>query len=219
MMYDAPRAGPPPPELAAVRNVAPQGRQERHSQQSKEALEKSRLRARREGFYRHEECGLVQPEGSLGWVSDADRFVTDVASVNKNERDAAIARKEQIYYSKRLGNADREEKRWRTIEMEDDLDRQRWEEMREHGTFSRSNKTSVPYNPISLKYDDSNDGDRLRFSDDTLRYRSALRADHLQRRMNGAGYNPITGAPMERIKVPDPPSMPSFMQQEPSGGH
>ena len=52
--------------------------------------------------------------------------------------------------------------------------------MREHGTFSRSNKTSVPYNPISLEYDAGCDGDRLRFSDDTLRYRSALRADHLQ---------------------------------------
>ena len=209
----------PTPELGEVRNVAPKTRSERLSQLYKEDLEKSRLRARREGYYRHEEAGITQPEGSLGSISDADRFVTDVASVNKNERDAAIARKEQIYYSKRLGNADREEKRWRTIEMEDDLDRQRWDEMREHGTFSRSNKTSVPYNPISLKYDDSNDGDRLRFSDDTLRYRSALRADHLQRRMNGAGYNPITGAPMERIKVPDPPSMPSFMQQEPSGGH
>ena len=61
----------------------------------------------------------MQPEGSLGAISDADRFVTDVAAVNKNERDAAIARKEQIFYSKRLSNADREEKRWRTIEMED----------------------------------------------------------------------------------------------------
>ena len=44
---------------------------------------------------------MTQPEGSLGHISDADRFVTDVASVNKNERDAAIARKEQIYYGKR----------------------------------------------------------------------------------------------------------------------
>ena len=35
--------------------------------------------------------------------------------------------------------------------------------MREHGTFSRSNKTSVPYNPISLEYDAGGDGDRLRF--------------------------------------------------------
>lgn len=184
---------------------------------------------------------MTQPEGSLGHITDADRFVTDVAAVNKNERDAAIARKEQIYYGKRcavtrflrllaldapalplltpplarvarLSNAEREEKRWRTIEMEDDMDRKRWDEMRELGTFSRSNKTSVPYNPISLRYDDGNDGERLRFSDETLRYRSALRADHLQRRMNGAGYNPITGAPMTRISVPPAPEPPAFMR-------
>tara|TARA_B100000795_G_scaffold191606_1_gene146133 strand:+ start:434 stop:748 length:315 start_codon:yes stop_codon:yes gene_type:complete len=52
--------------------------------------------------------------------------VTDVAAVNKNERDASIAKQEQMYYAKRLNNADREEKRWRTIEMEDDMDNQRW---------------------------------------------------------------------------------------------
>ena len=103
--------------------------------------------------------------------------------------------------------------------MEDDMDRKRWDDMRELGTFSRSNKTSVPYNPISLRYDDGNDGERLRFSDETLRYRSALRADHLQRRMNGAGYNPITGAPMERISVPPAPDPPAFMQNMPEEYH
>ena len=109
----------PTPELGEVRNVAPKTRSERLSQLYKEDLEKSRLRARREGYYRHEEAGITQPEGSLGSISDADRFVTDVAAVNKNERDAAIAKQEQMYYAKRLNNADREEKRWRTIEMED----------------------------------------------------------------------------------------------------
>ena len=77
-------------------------------------------------YHRHEEAGITQPEGSLGSISDADRFVTDVAAVNKNERDASIAKQEQMYYAKRLNNADREEKRWRTIEMEDDMDNQRW---------------------------------------------------------------------------------------------
>ena len=48
---------------------------------------------------------MTQPEGSLGHITDADRFVTDVAAVNKNERDAAIARKEQIYYGKRCATA------------------------------------------------------------------------------------------------------------------
>ena len=47
----------PTPELGAVRNVEPQGRAERLSKTNKEDLEKSRLRARKEGFYRHEVRG------------------------------------------------------------------------------------------------------------------------------------------------------------------
>tara|TARA_B110001452_G_scaffold233889_1_gene211896 strand:- start:1064 stop:1315 length:252 start_codon:yes stop_codon:yes gene_type:complete len=47
----------PTPELVAVRNVEPQGRAERLSKTNKEDLEKSRLRARKEGFYRHEVRG------------------------------------------------------------------------------------------------------------------------------------------------------------------
>ena len=89
------------PELEEVRNVQPQTRAERLSTGYKEDLEKSRLRARRECHYRHEECSITQPEGSLGAISDADRFVTDVAAVNKGERDAAIAKQEQMYYAKR----------------------------------------------------------------------------------------------------------------------
>ena len=116
----------PGPELGDVRNVVPKTRADRNAALHREDLEKSRLRARREGYYRHEEAGITQPEGSLGSISDADRFVTDVAAVNKNERDASIAKQEQMYYAKRLNNADREEKRWRTIEMEDDMDNQRW---------------------------------------------------------------------------------------------
>ena len=89
------------PELGDVRNVAPKTRADRNAALHREDLEKSRLRARREGYYRHEEAGITQPEGSLGSISDADRFVTDVAAVNKNERDASIAKQEQMYYAKR----------------------------------------------------------------------------------------------------------------------
>ena len=91
----------PVPELGDVRNVVPKTRADRNAALHREDLEKSRLRARREGYYRHEEAGITQPEGSLGSISDADRFVTDVAAVNKNERDASIAKQEQMYYAKR----------------------------------------------------------------------------------------------------------------------
>ena len=39
------------------------------------------------------------------------------------------------------------------------MEQQRLEEMRDNSNYARSNKTSMPYNPINLRYDDGMDGD------------------------------------------------------------
>jgi hypothetical protein len=62
--------------------------------------------------------------------------------------------------------------------------------------------------PVSSLGARSNDGERLRFSDETMRYRGALRAEHLQRRMTSTGFNPITGTPIQRVHVPAAPQAP-----------
>jgi len=134
--------------------------------------------------------------------------VTDIATIAKGERDTAYAKKEQMFHQRRMGRAENEEKRWRSIEMQHQLEQKRLEDMRDNYSFARSNKTSMPYNPINLRYDDGHDGDRLRYSDESLRYRGALRAEHLQRRMTSTGYNPITGDAIERVHVPDAPLPP-----------
>jgi len=157
-----------------------------------------------------QEAGLTPTPGSLGYISEAERFITDTAGVAKVERDAEIAKKEQILYNKRTNSALREEKRWRTIEIEEQMDQKRQEDEREHSTYSRSNKTSMPYNPINLEYCAGRDGECLRYSDEALNYRISVRAEHLQRRNNG-GYDPITGEAMQRVQVPNPPKAPSFM--------
>jgi len=189
-------------------NVAPQSRQERLSQLYREDLEKMRLRARRESYCRYEEGGVVPPSDSLGYIAESERFITDIAAVAKNERDAEFTKREQMHFNKRMNKADAEEKRWRTIEMQHKLEEDRMKDMRENSTFARSNKTSMPYNPINLRYDDTNDGDRLRYSDDSLRHRGALRAEHLQQRSTSTGFNPITGEMIQRVSVPDAPHLP-----------
>jgi len=167
-----------------------------------------RLRNRREKYCVYEEGSLVPPKGSLGYITEADRFRTDVAAVHKAERDASMEKVEQQYYRKRLDKAEKEEQRWRTIEVKFQMEAQRQEEARKNLAHASSNKTSMPYNPINLRYDNGADGDRLRFSDESLRYRGALRAEHLQRRTTSTGYNPITGAPIERVHVPEQPRAP-----------
>jgi len=198
------------PPLGNVVNIQPQTRKERLAQSFRDDLEKMRLRQRRENYCQYTEGGVDQPIESLGYISEAERFVTDVAAVNKAERDAEFTKKEQMYYNRRLTKAETEEQRWRTIEVTHQMEQKRMEEMRENNKFARSNKTSMPYNPISLRYDDGNDGERLRFSDDSLRYRGALRAEHLQRRQTSTGYNPITGDAINKIHVPDAPRPPGF---------
>jgi hypothetical protein len=167
------------------------------------------LRARRENFCVYEEGGLEQPVESLGYIANADRFVTDVAGLDKAERDADFAKREQMFYNKRVQKVENEERRWRTIEMQYQLEQRRIEESRENHSFARSNRTSMPYNPINLRYDEGRDGDRLRYSDESLRYRGAQRAEHLQRRMTSTGYDPITGMPIQRVFVPEAPKPPS----------
>lgn len=196
-------------------NIQPATRKARQAQLFREDLEKMRLKARRENYCHYEEGGLVQPPESLGYISEADRFITDIAGVAKVERDAAVRKREQQHYSKRIERARKEEQRWGQIELQHNMEQQRMDDMRDNYSYARSNKTSMPYNPINLRYDDGADGDRLRYSDESLRYRGALRADHLQRRMTSTGYNPITGAPISRVHVPDAPSPPMAENRAP----
>lgn len=146
-------------------------------------------------------------QGSLSYIPEADRFITDVAGVEKSERDQAITKSEQIVYAKRMERAEAESKRWGTIQLQHELEAKRMQDMRDNASFARSNKTSMPYNPINLRYDDGTDGDRLRFSDENLRYRGALRAEHLQARQTSTGYNTLTGEPIQRVHVPDKPQL------------
>ncbi len=103
----------------------------RHAEQFREDLEKIRLRNRTGGFYSYEEGGIMQPSSSLGYISEADRFNTDVAAVEKGEREADAAKREQIHQAKRLVKAGREEQRWKSIESESESDERREKELRE----------------------------------------------------------------------------------------
>jgi len=195
------------PVLSHVHNIPPKTRAERKAALFREDLEKMRLRERREKFCHYVEGGITQMPESLGYITEAGRFVSDTAGVAKIERDAETSKREQMFHNRRVQKAENEERRWRTIEMQHQLEQQHMDRMRENHSFARSNKTSMPYNPISLRYDDGHDGDRLRYSDESLRYRGALRAEHLQRRMTSTGFNPITGGPIQRVFVPSPPQL------------
>ena len=176
----------------------------------KEDLEKMRLRNRREGFFKYAEGGITPGPDSAQYIPDADRFITDVAGQEKRDRELMLAQKKELQEVNRKKVTEQEEARWRAIEDEYAHSKRREEEMRIDGAFGKSNKNSMPYDPITLNYLEGRDGECLRYSDEALNYRGALRAQSLQSKTNN-GYNPITGERVPDVSIPEPPKPPSFM--------
>lgn len=167
----APRPHLPNPAITQVRNIAPKSRGERG--QTRDELEKGRLRARTGGFERYVDPAevLTQPPDSLGYADDADRFNRDTVGMERSQRDAAYAHKEMIFYARRSERAEREEERWQQVEQEHAHDEQALAEMREDGGKWRRNKASQPYHLLSMQYADDMDGEQLRFGDDQTKVR------------------------------------------------
>jgi hypothetical protein len=84
-------------------------------------------------------------------------------------------------------------------------DEERFLYLRDHTDKAKPNLSSVPYNPITLKYNDSRDGMLLKHADDSVKYRAAIRAQNLQGRMAASGFNPITGDPIHLMNLPPRP--------------
>ncbi|CAK4441610.1 unnamed protein product [Aphanomyces euteiches] len=186
------------------KNIQARTRDERKAVRDKETWEKDRLRARKEGFVRIDtsisgSAMTVQAAGSQGYMSDADRFHTDVAGEEKVLRESRIARHQMTYDTRRRSNQLREEHRWQAMDAKAAEDKARWDHLRQDGGKARRNKSSCEFNPITLKYNDGKDGERLRQADSEIRHGASLRAANLQYNSSRAGINPITGDPVPRV--------------------
>ena len=106
--------------------------------------------------------------------------------------------------AKRAALIEREEARWQQIETAQSAERDKWDRIREEGARNRTNVNSVPYNPVTLRYNDNAAGEELQKSDDLVRWRAAQRAKQLHERGN-SGFNPITGSLATEIVVPNLP--------------
>ena len=150
---------------------------------------------------------------AVGFCDEADRFQTDFAYEEKLKRDGKIAREEAILEAKRLQLAEREEARWSQIDNRQINEDEKWNELRQKGEKAKRNNSSVPYNPITLKYNETADGEKLRYADQAIKYRAAIRAQMLQSRMSADGYNPVTGKEMPLMNLPAAPVAPGAGRQ------
>ena len=192
--------------MPGFKNITARTRDERKAVKDKETWEKDRLRARKEGFIRVDtsiagSAMTEQVHGSQGHMSDADRFHTDTAGEEKMARENRNAKHQIVHEMKRRDNQQREVQRWKTMEIKDVEEKQKWDRLREDGRKALRNKSSCDFNPITLKYNDGKDGQRLIKADNEIRHRASLRAQNLQNHNSRAGINPITGDPITRVQV------------------
>jgi len=172
------------------------------------ALEKERLKARKEGFGRYHDPGPLTENtpGSLGYASRAERFQTDAAAELKKSRDAVVNAREELLSSKREKNLIREENRWRRVDEEFNVKLEKqanlangakvWERELLHDVTERrqgsQNHSSIAYDPITLEYHVTPAGQKQKYEDDLTRFRAGVRTEKLHRQNSGSGYNPIT---------------------------
>mmetsp|Transcript_47035 Transcript_47035/g.75313 ORF Transcript_47035/g.75313 Transcript_47035/m.75313 type:complete len:189 (+) Transcript_47035:193-759(+) len=168
------------PSEADFHNVAPRTREERLASNDKDALEKMRLDHRRGGHARFDgsKNPLLPDEGSLSFMSEAERFGTDAAGEEFDKRQRKLLEKEEHYEKRRAMSYQREETRWAKVEMEHRYHEEHNAEMMASDKAKR-NASSVAYNPLTLEYNDTYNGELLKYGDEQVRYKAAQRAHTL----------------------------------------
>ena len=206
---------------SGFKNIKPMTRKERRALKDKVALEKQRLMNRtglaakmyRENAPENPSELLTLKPDAAGFMADADRFHSDTAGEEFLKRKAAYNRKQDIYNNTRNTRAVNEEARWKKIESSKHQEEVYWARQRELGVKSAKNKSCVPYDPLTLQYDDTHDGERLRYADDMVRYRAAVRAVNMARHGDTrVGYNIINGIGHERGGDVVPPEKSEYLK-------
>ena len=94
---------------------------------------------------------------------------------------------------------------------------------------------SVSYDPITLEYNQDNDGETLKYMDDIVKWKvdeqlysfeikssppfqAKLRSVEMAERSYGDGFNPVTWEPVQGPPKPPPPQPPSHMAKSSSRG-
>ncbi|OWZ17273.1 hypothetical protein PHMEG_0008812 [Phytophthora megakarya] len=200
------------PEVATpvreFNNIPARSREQREAVCDKEQREKERLRDRKEGFVRVDtsvtgSAMLVYTPESQGYMRDADRFHSDTAGEERVVREHARARARMQQDRRRREAVERDVRRWDALDAASAEDRRRWDALRASGSKARRNKSGVPFNPVTLKYNDGKDGERLKAADAAVKHRANLRAQNLQYQNSREGINPITGETVRRVQTND----------------
>lgn len=128
---------------------------------------------------------------------------------DKYRREVAQARRATELLRRREREAEREEDRWRRMEEAKRAEEERVARLRESGTKALRNQPSVPFDIITQHYAETEGGAKLRYSDEMVRFRSAMRAQFLQEKSRGQDFDVVSGVSRGLMALPSKPAAPS----------
>lgn len=189
-----------------MNNIKPKDRSERISNKNRETIEKAFI-SDRIGAYNKKSDPLKlndpEPSSSL-FINEAERFNKDFAT-NEYERRRELNEKKRLRNEQlKLNLFEKEQKRWEKMDYEYMKELNKAMLNKEKNIVGKKNNPGLAFNPITLDYDKSVQGEILRNRDDQSRYRAQLRSNNLDLKANSQ-YNILTGDDRNFIKnLPKP---------------
>ena len=126
------------------------------------------------------------------YISEGERFNKDFAAYDYNRRNIEHERKKEMYQNKKNQLYERERKRWERMDYEYLKAENKVMMNKEKNLVGRKNNPGMAFNPLTLQYDNSVQGEILKRRDDESKFRALMRATNMDKHAN-AGYNIING--------------------------
>ena len=126
------------------------------------------------------------------YISEGERFNKDFAAYDYNKRNIDRERKKEMYQNRKNQIYERERKRWERMDYEYLKAENKIMMNKERNLVGRKNNPGMAFNPLTLQYDNSVQGEILKKRDDESKFRALMRATNIDKHAN-AGYNIING--------------------------
>lgn len=196
--------------VPAFRNIEPRSRNERQAATDKTALEKSRIAARSTRAPPPPANVLTPEKNTPAFADDHKRFADPPAAALEHQRKQAnLQKKEEVYERKRADNYWKEKNRWEANEAVHSRVENRLAAKRDAGEGGvKRNASSENYNILTLDYAKTPAGQALAFKDESVRFKSQLRAMNLYQKGQCVTHNIITGEPRPPVPQPSRPIPP-----------
>ncbi len=112
--------------------------------------------------------------GAAGYLSNADRFHTDVVGEEAAVRQEQHRKKLAAQEFRRNMSSKREEDRWTQAEIKQKTEEEYWSKLRDDGRKAQKNQSLVAYDILTLQYAPNEDGEQQKYYDDRSKFISYL---------------------------------------------